>query len=240
MRLKSKQAPEEYLRASVLSGMRGRPRAFTERSAAAHRRQQDDDEVASPRPARLPKRVIWHHFARYLGGGRDRTGRKNVTLMVQAPSTFDASRACIVRAHSSGSRGVYGAIGASGEWRLKDGCAIAYNDKGWGQRLHDLETDIVGLIPICLRSPLRPESVDFALDGAICHRNLVEGRDIVTGAALTGAMHSASLRVRRGIEAVKLRGFLKNIPSIVVAGREDALVPVNHSSPACCAKNQAT
>jgi hydroxybutyrate-dimer hydrolase len=76
----------------------------------------------------------------------DGSGKKNVTLMVQIPASFDSRRACIVTAHSSGSRGVYGAIGASGEWGLKHGCVVAFNDKGTGNGLHDLETNVVGLI----------------------------------------------------------------------------------------------
>ena len=76
----------------------------------------------------------------------DGSGKKNVTLMVQVPDTFDSRHSCIVTAHSSGSRGVYGAIGASGEWGLKHGCVVAYDDKGTGNGLHDLETNVVGLI----------------------------------------------------------------------------------------------
>jgi hydroxybutyrate-dimer hydrolase len=73
-------------------------------------------------------------------------GEGNVTLMVQVPASFDPNRACIVTAPSSGSRGVYGAIGASGEWGLKQGCAVAYTDKGTGNGLHDLTTNQIGLI----------------------------------------------------------------------------------------------
>ncbi len=80
----------------------------------------------------------WEYIA-YAGAG-------NVTLMVQVPATFDPGRACIVTATSSGSRGVYGAIGASGEWGLKQGCAVAYTDKGTGNGLHDLTTNQVSLI----------------------------------------------------------------------------------------------
>jgi hydroxybutyrate-dimer hydrolase len=76
----------------------------------------------------------------------DGSGRRNVTLMVQIPDSFDPRNACIVTATSSGSRGIYGAIGASGEWGLKRGCAVAYTDKGTGNGLHDLMTDAVGLI----------------------------------------------------------------------------------------------
>ena len=46
----------------------------------------------------------------------DGSGRQNVTLMVQVPDSFDPAAACIVTATSSGSRGVYGAIGSAGEW----------------------------------------------------------------------------------------------------------------------------
>jgi hydroxybutyrate-dimer hydrolase len=108
------------------------------------------------------------------------------------------------------------------------GVNIVYNDSSGGAKL-DL-----------LAVSASTGNADFALDGAICHRNLVEGRDIVTGAALTGAMKPASDRVREGIEAVKLTSFLKNTPAIVVQGRSDALVPVNHSSRAYYASNQAT
>lgn len=73
----------------------------------------------------------------------DGTGRQNVTMMVQVPSTFSASAPCIVTATSSGSRGVYGAIGSAGEWGLKRGCAVAYTDKGTGNGVHDLQANTV-------------------------------------------------------------------------------------------------
>jgi hydroxybutyrate-dimer hydrolase len=72
--------------------------------------------------------------------------RENVTLMVQVPASFDPAKACIVTGTSSGSRGVYGAIGSSGEWGLKRGCAVAYADKGTGMGVHNLMDDTVNLI----------------------------------------------------------------------------------------------
>lgn len=72
--------------------------------------------------------------------------KHGVTMMVQIPSTFDVNDACIVTAPSSGSRGIYGAIGTAGEWGLKKGCAVAYTDKGTGMGIHDLEADTVHLI----------------------------------------------------------------------------------------------
>ena len=81
----------------------------------------------------------------YIAYSDDGTGRRNVTLMVQVPNSFDARQPCIVTATSSGSRGVYGAISA-GEWALKRGCAVAYTDKGTGAAPHDLQNDTVPLI----------------------------------------------------------------------------------------------
>ncbi len=82
----------------------------------------------------------------YLAYADSASGAENVTLMVQVPASFDPARACIVTATSSGSRGVYGAIGAAGEWGLKHGCAVAYADKGTGLGVHDMQNDTVGRI----------------------------------------------------------------------------------------------
>ena len=106
------------------------------------------------------------------------------------------------------------------------GVNLVYNDSVGGARL-----DLLAVSP-------STGQADFALDGAICHRNLMEGRDIVTGDPLTGAMLAASNRVRAGIGEVLVQARLKNTPAIVVQGRDDALVPVNHASRAYYAKNQ--
>jgi hydroxybutyrate-dimer hydrolase len=81
----------------------------------------------------------------YIAFSDDGSGRKNVTLMVQVPASFDPRKACIITATASGSRGVYGAI-TTGEWGLKRGCAVAYSDKGTGAAPHDLMNDTVPLI----------------------------------------------------------------------------------------------
>ena len=75
----------------------------------------------------------------------DGTGRQNVTMMVQVPVTFNPASPCVVTATSSGSRGVYGAIGSAGEWGLKNGCAVAYSDKGTGNGIHDLQNNTVSV-----------------------------------------------------------------------------------------------
>ncbi len=79
----------------------------------------------------------------YIVWADDGSGRQNVTLMVQVPDSFRPEAACIVTATSSGSRGIYGAIGTAGDWGLKHGCAVAYADKGSGNGLHDLMTNTV-------------------------------------------------------------------------------------------------
>jgi hydroxybutyrate-dimer hydrolase len=79
----------------------------------------------------------------YIAYADDGSGLKNVSLMVQIPSSFDRANPCIVTGTSSGSRGIYGAIGSSGEWGLKHGCAVAYTDKGSGTGLYTFDTDQV-------------------------------------------------------------------------------------------------
>ena len=82
----------------------------------------------------------------YLAYADDGSGKKNVTIAVQIPASFDPKNPCIVTGPSSGSRGVYGAIGTSGDWGLKHGCAVAYTDAGKGTGYHDLAADKVNLI----------------------------------------------------------------------------------------------
>lgn len=81
----------------------------------------------------------------YIAFADDGSGRKNVTLMVQVPASFDPKKPCIITATASGSRGVYAGI-STGEWGLKRGCAVAYSDKGTGAAPHDLMNDTVPLI----------------------------------------------------------------------------------------------
>lgn len=59
-------------------------------------------------------------------------GELAANIVVQVPDHFDTQQACIIAAPSSGSRGVWGAIGTAGDWGLRQGCAVAYTDKGTG------------------------------------------------------------------------------------------------------------
>jgi len=88
--------------------------------------------------------VSGSEYLAFAGSGK--SGKQNVTLMVQIPDSFDPAAACIVTAPSSGSRGIYGAIGTAGEWGLRKGCAVAYTDKGSGTGAHNLQNDTVSTI----------------------------------------------------------------------------------------------
>lgn len=81
----------------------------------------------------------------YIAYADDGSGQLNVTLMVQVPASFDPANACIITGTSSGSRGIYGAIGSAGEWGLKNHCAVAYSDKGSGTGLYTFDDDGVNL-----------------------------------------------------------------------------------------------
>lgn len=59
-------------------------------------------------------------------------GSLAANIVVQVPDSFNSKGACIIAAPSSGSRGVWGAIGTAGDWGLRQNCAIAYTDKGTG------------------------------------------------------------------------------------------------------------
>jgi hydroxybutyrate-dimer hydrolase len=102
----------------------------------------------------------------YLAYVDDGTGRKNVTVMVQIPANFDAANPCIIAAPSSGSRGVYGAIGSAGEWGLKHKCAVAYTDAGKGIGYQDLAADKVNLIQgqLVARTSVAANLAHFATD----------------------------------------------------------------------------
>lgn len=82
----------------------------------------------------------------YLGVLDDGSGKKNVTVAVQIPDSFNQASPCVVLGPSSGSRGVYGAIGTAGDWGLKHGCAVALTDAGKGVGLYDLTDDTVNKI----------------------------------------------------------------------------------------------
>lgn len=85
---------------------------------------------------------------------------------------------------------------------------------------------------------------DFGLDFALCQRALVTGVD-ETGAPLTASASSTrptaaqAAAVAAGMAEITLNGKLGGKPTLVVAGRSDALVPVNNNARAYAAFNRS-
>jgi hydroxybutyrate-dimer hydrolase len=59
---------------------------------------------------------------------------------------------------------------------------------------------------------------DFDLDGALCLRNLLSGSD------------AAAKALQTGVDETRRNGNLGGRPALIVHGRSDALLPVNHTS----------
>jgi hydroxybutyrate-dimer hydrolase len=78
---------------------------------------------------------------------------------------------------------------------------------------------------------------DYNADGAACLRSLSTGTDS-TGAPLTGTALAQSNAVKAGVQQVLRTGKLRGIPTILVQGRADTLVPVNHASRAYYGANK--
>uniref|UniRef100_UPI002DD62F4E 3-hydroxybutyrate oligomer hydrolase family protein n=1 Tax=Dokdonella sp. TaxID=2291710 RepID=UPI002DD62F4E len=60
----------------------------------------------------------------------------------------------------------------------------------------------------------------------------------VSGAKLTGTLLAQSEKVQRGIREVQVEGRLGGKPAIIVSGRSDTLIPVNHASRAYVGANR--
>jgi hydroxybutyrate-dimer hydrolase len=70
-------------------------------------------------------------------------------------------------------------------------------------------------------------ALDLALDGALCQRAL-----------MTNDRDRTARRVQRNVEAVQLDARLRGTPTLIVHGRADALIPVNHASRAYYGANR--
>jgi hydroxybutyrate-dimer hydrolase len=80
---------------------------------------------------------------------------------------------------------------------------------------------------------------DLNVDGAACLRGLWTGTTDGVGAALTGDLLAQSNAVKGGVQQVLHAGRVRGIPTILIQGRNDALIPVNHASRAYLAANKA-
>ena len=74
----------------------------------------------------------YHAYARLPGANQPHR------VLAQIPDAFDATKRCLIVTASSGSRGVYGAIGSVSYYALPRGCAVAHTDKGTGTGFFDI------------------------------------------------------------------------------------------------------
>jgi hydroxybutyrate-dimer hydrolase len=68
------------------------------------------------------------------------------------------------------------------------------------------------------------------LDGALCLRSVAADRDAATGQPLGGAQRAQARRIVEGVEDITATGDLRRVPSIFVTGRNDGILPPNHTS----------
>jgi len=76
----------------------------------------------------------------------------------------------------------------------------------------------------------RVSTADQDLDGALCLRSLALGRDAATGAALSRAAANQARGIEQGVDEIIANGNLHRIPTLVVAGRNDAILPLNFAA----------
>ena len=76
----------------------------------------------------------------------------------------------------------------------------------------------------------RASTADQNLAGALCLRSLALGRDAATGAALNKAAAKEAEQIEESVEEITASGNLHQIPSIFVAGRNDAILPLNFAA----------
>ena len=104
-------------------------------------------------------------------------------------------------------------------------------------------TSVGGAIVWNLATSPSTNAQDFGLDYALCQRALVTGLD-ENGASLTSTATSTrptaaqSGAVQSGIAETLVTGNLRAKPTLIVAGRSDALVPVNNNARAYTAYNR--
>lgn len=78
---------------------------------------------------------------------------------------------------------------------------------------------------------------DFNIDGANCLRRLATGA-AVGPVALSVDEQALAARVKTGLNEVRVNGNLQGKPVVIVHGRADALIPVNHNSRPYAALNK--
>jgi hydroxybutyrate-dimer hydrolase len=76
----------------------------------------------------------------------------------------------------------------------------------------------------------RASTPDQDLDNALCLRSLALGHDVVTGAPLSPTAAKAARSVEQSVGEILASGNLHRIPAIIVAGRNDGILPLNFAA----------
>jgi hydroxybutyrate-dimer hydrolase len=101
-----------------------------------------------------------------------------------------------------------------------------------GPELARIAADSAGIPPVA-GIQIVDEAGRFASLGSLerlrCVRELRDGRD-AAGAPLDAARAEVSARLAAGLEEIRMSARLRGRPVILLHGRRDALVPVNHTS----------
>ena len=79
---------------------------------------------------------------------------------------------------------------------------------------------------------------DQNLEGALCLRSLATGHDSVSGKRLKGQLKKAHKKLQKSIQELRASGDLHGKPAIIVTGRNDAVLPINHASRGYVGLNQ--
>lgn len=79
---------------------------------------------------------------------------------------------------------------------------------------------------------------DQNVEGALYLRSLALGHNVTNGETLTGIHKHYAETIQESIEDVRASGNLKGKPTIIVTGRDDAVLAINHSSRPYYALNQ--
>ena len=177
------------------------------------------------------------HNAHYGLGNAPILAAMYTTMYGRFPVTDNVCNTSFAQVDAAGAPVPVSALTKAQSFAVANGTAngtpatTVYNDSVGGARAWQLATSTSTGV------------ADFGLDNALCQRALVTGVD-EGGAALTGVASSTrptvaqSTAVRAGVAEVLLSGNLHAKPTLIVAGRSDALVPVNNNARAYVALNR--
>ncbi|HZX97736.1 MAG TPA: 3-hydroxybutyrate oligomer hydrolase family protein, partial [Myxococcales bacterium] len=159
----------------------------------------------------------------------------NTTSSAPTPATAGSGTGNALAVIFATGNGVPGPMGAFASGAGSSSGIEIINDSDATGATAAAKADRLSLSPTAKNAGL--SGTDFNVDGAACLRTLFTGQD-ASGAALTGDLLAKSNALKAGIQEVLRNGRLHGVPTILVQGRADTLVPVNHASRAYLGANK--